>query len=304
MQIIALLFAVVSFQSISNFVCEWGKPAEVGSLDNQINEASGLAVSRRFADRVYHINDSDVTGRFFVTSLAGRNMRTIYVPGFQPKDTEDLALGPCDTATDCLFIGDIGDNDRVRKDIEIIVVEERSEFPNEDRIRNRVRARYPDASHDAESLAVHPDGDIYILTKNFQLDGLRPVVGPARVYRLKREQWQNSRDSISTMELVMTLDFAKLLPKSLLGGRMPTGMAIAPNGMRFLVLTYQDAVEFSVDLSKPSTPDAWKEGREYRRIPLLILAQQEAISFTRDGKALIYTTEGNNARIVEIKCAE
>jgi hypothetical protein len=304
MQIIALLLALVSFQNISPFICEWGKPADVGSLDSEINEASGLAMSRRNANRLYHINDSDATGRFFVTNLAGRNTRTVYVPGFQPKDTEDLALGPCGTNIDCLFIGDIGDNDRVRKDIEVIVIEEHAEFPNEVRIRNRVRARYPDGPHDAESLAVHPDGDIYVLTKNFQLDGLRPVVGPAGVYRLRREQWQNSKNSVETMESVMTIDFAKLLPKSLLGGRIPTGMAIAPDGLRFLVLTYQDAVEFFVDLSKPSTPDAWKEGREYRRIPLLILAQQEALSFTPNGKALIYTTEGKNARIVEIKCGE
>jgi hypothetical protein len=30
-------------------------------------------------------------------------------------------------------------------------------------------------------MAVHPNGDIYILTKNFELNGLRPVVGPARL---------------------------------------------------------------------------------------------------------------------------
>jgi hypothetical protein len=104
----------------------------------------------------------------------------------------------------------------------------------------------------------------------------------------------------------MTLDFAKLLPKSLLGGRLPTGMDISADGKRLLVLTYQDAVEFFVDLSNPTAPDTWKEGRDYRRIPLRILGQQEAISFTPNGKAIIYTTEGKapNAPIVEIKCTE
>src|SRR6185503_9599908 len=118
-----------------------------------IDEASGLAISGRIPDRLYHINDSDVTGRFFATNFAGRDTRTVFVTGFQPRDTEDLAIGPCDATTDCLFIGDIGDNDRVRKDIEIIVIEERAEFPAEVRIRNRIRARYPDGPHDAESMA-------------------------------------------------------------------------------------------------------------------------------------------------------
>ena len=155
-------------------------------------------------------------------------------------------------------------------------------------------------------MAVHPNGDIYILTKNFELNGLRPVVGPARLYRLKQDQWRNSRNSIQTMEFVITLDFAKLLPKSLLGGRLPTGMDISPDGKRFLVLTYQDAVEFFIDLSTPAKPDIWKEGQNYRRITLRVLAQQEAVSFAPNGRAFIYTTEGKapNAPIVEMKCTE
>jgi WD40-like Beta Propeller Repeat len=305
MRILALLLPLFGFQSIFP-PCRWGKPAEIGSLEKPIDEASGLAISVKIPDRLYHINDSDITGRFFITNMAGRNTRTVYIRGFRPTDTEDLAIGPCDPTTDCLFIGDIGDNDRVRKDIEIIVIEERVDFPAEVGIRNRVRARYPDAPHDAESMAVHPDGNIYILTKNLELHGLRPLVGPVRLYRLRRDQWRNSRNEIETMELVMTLDFAKLLPGALLGGRLPTGMDISPDGKRFLVLTYQDAAEFFVDLSTLPTSNEWKEGQHYRRIPLLVLAQQEAISFTPDGNAFIYTTErkGTNARMVEVKCTE
>jgi hypothetical protein len=304
MQIIALALSLISLQSISSLGCDWGKPAQIGLLPKEIDEASGLAISRKFPDRLYHINDSDRMGRFFVSDLMGRNTRTVSVAGFQPKDTEDLAIAPCGRTTDCLFIGDIGDNDRVRKEIEIHVIEERAEFPAEVPIRNRVRVRYPDGLHDAESMAVHPDGDIYILTKNLTLDGFRPVVGTAGVYRLKQDQWRNSTSAIQNLELVMTLDFAKLLPKSLLGGRLPTAMDISPDGKRFLVLTYQDAVEFFVDLSVPARPDTWKDNQTYRRIPLQVLAQQEAISFTPGGKGLIYTTEGKapNAPIIQMRC--
>jgi hypothetical protein len=306
MQIIALLLTLLGFQNVPTLGCQWGKPVEVGSLAQEIDEASGVAISRKIPDRMYHINDSDATGRFFVTNLTGRNTRTIYVTGFRPEDTEDLAIGSCDAMTDCLFIGDIGDNHLERKAVEIIIIEERADFPAQVQIRNRVRARYPDGAHDAESMAVHPNGDLYILTKNLVLNGLRPSVGPVNLYRLRQEQWKNRKDSIQTMELVMTLDFAKLLPKSLLGGRLPTGMDISQDGKRFVVLTYQDAIEFFSDLSKPATPATWTEDRNYRRIPLLILAQQEAISFTPDGKAFVYTSEGNapNARIVQVKCTE
>src|SRR5262245_19353066 len=182
MQIMVLLLGLFSLQSILPFACQWGKPAQAGALEKEIDEASGLAISRRFPDRLYHINDSDSTGRFFITNLKGGNTRTVLLTGFKPRDTEDLAFGACDPKTDCLFVGDIGDNDRVRKNSEILVVEERTDFPAEVQIRNRVRVQYPDSPHDAESMAVHPNGDIYILTKNFQLNGLRPVVGPAGLY--------------------------------------------------------------------------------------------------------------------------
>jgi hypothetical protein len=306
MQILAVVLALFSFQSLSAFPCNWAKPYRVGLLEKRIDEASGLAVSRRIPDRLYHINDSDKRGGFFITDKTGHNTREVYITGFQPKDTEDLALGPCDSTTDCLFIGDIGDNDRVRKEIEIIVVEERTNFPGEVPIRNRVRIRYPDGSHDAESMAVHPDGDIYILTKNLRLNGLRPTVGPAAVYRLKQSQWRNSKNTVEMMEAVAALDFAKLLPGSLLGGQLPTGMSISADGKRFLVLTYQDAVEFLIDLSTPASPLTWKEGQHYRRIPLQILPQQEAISFSPDGKAFLYSTErmSGDAPIVEVKCAQ
>jgi hypothetical protein len=302
----ALILTLLGFQTASPFACQWGKPVEVGSLAKEIDEASGLAISKKLPDRMYHINDSDPTGRFFVTNLVGGNTRTIFVTGFKPEDTEDLAIGSCDATTDCLFIGDIGDNHLKRREIQIIVVEERADFPAEVQVRNRIRARYPDGAHDAESMAVHPNGDIYILTKSLVLNGLRPVVGPVRLYRLRQDQWRNRRDAVQTMEPVMTFDFGTLLPKSLLGGRLPTGMDISPDGKRFVVLTYQDAIEFFGDLSSPAKPDTWTEGRNFRRIPLVVLAQQEAIAFTSNGKSFFYTSEGKapNARIVEVKCVQ
>src|SRR5262245_32475320 len=123
MQIIALLLALFSFQTNTRSDCPWGKPAAVGLLEKEIDEASGLAISRRSPDRLYHIYDSDSTGRCFITALKGGNTRTVLLTGFKPRHTEDLAFGACDPMTDCLFIGDIGDNARVRKNIEILVVE-------------------------------------------------------------------------------------------------------------------------------------------------------------------------------------
>src|SRR5688500_13119155 len=91
----------------------WSSPVTAGKLDHKlIAESSGLAASRRFKERLYHINDSGDGAAFYITDSRGRDPKRIAVTGgFAPMDAEDLALGPCgDDEKSCLFIGDIGDN--------------------------------------------------------------------------------------------------------------------------------------------------------------------------------------------------
>ncbi len=62
----------------------WAEGVEVGLLDPVINEASGIAVSARYGNRLYHVNDSGDTGRFFVTNLTGTDAQSVRVLGFNP----------------------------------------------------------------------------------------------------------------------------------------------------------------------------------------------------------------------------
>jgi hypothetical protein len=257
-----------------------------------------MAVSRRIPNRSYRINDSGDTGRFFVLDLAGALSKVVYVPGFKPVDTEDMALGPCRDSVDCIFIGDIGDNDRRRQTIELVVVEERADFASEAQPVHRVLMRYPDGPHDAEALGVHPDGSVYITTKD---------ASKLQIFRLKREQWQNSRSPIEVLELVLTVDWPTLRPNTLPFTRMVTAMSIAPDGKRFLLLNYTDAMEFFVDLAATTLdPSKWKAGADYRTIPLTTLEQEEAIAYLPDGRSLLYDTERTSnarpARIMRMDC--
>jgi hypothetical protein len=294
---IALL--LLFFQNPIAAVCTWNAPKEVGVLDETVNESSGLAISRRFPDRAYRINDSGDTGRFFVTDLAGRGLKIVNIQGFDPLDNEDMALGPCDRSTDCIFIGDIGDNQRRRPSIELVVVPEQAEFPSDLRAAYRVRMQYPDGSHDAESLAVHPDGTVYITTKD---------ATKSQIYRLKRDQWRNPQNAVQVLEPVVALDWARLRPNTLPFTRQATSMDIAPDGKRFVILTYTDAVEFFVDLSGTiSAPETWKEGIHYRTVAITTLEQEEAIAYLPDGQSFLYDTERpqnvRSARIMRTDCA-
>jgi hypothetical protein len=263
-----------------------------------ISESSGMAISRRIPNRSYRHNDSGDAARFFVLDLNGRNTKTVRVAGIRPDDWEDMALGPCDATTDCLFFGDIGDNDHRRRNLELVVVRERATFPASVPADYRVTLRYPDGAHNAEAMAVHPDGSVYIATKD-----------PARlqIFRLKPEQWRTGKGP-QTLEAVMALDWPTLMPNALALGRVATGMDISPDGKRFLFLTYVEAVEFFFDLSKPvPAQGAWREGRHYRRIPITTLEQEEAIAYLPDGRGFLYDTERVFAqrapRVFKVNCA-
>jgi hypothetical protein len=279
--------------------CGWGVPTRIGSLEQTINESSGMAISRRIPNRSYRVNDSGDTGRFFSMDLDGQNTKSVNVEGFAPLDVEDLALGACDALADCIFIADIGDNNRVRSNLEIAVVEERVVFPVEVRPRHRVHIQYPDNPHDAESIGVHPDGSVYILTKDSPL---------SRIYRLKPDQWRNPQNIVQTLELVAAFDLAPLLPVSTIIDRFATAMDIARDGGRFIILTYRDAVEVFFDLSATiPNPNTWKNGQHYRQVELEVLEQQEAIAYLPDGKGFLYDTESSTpptrpAPIMSVSC--
>jgi hypothetical protein len=295
---LTLLLFISLFQAASRTPCTWTAAKEIGTLETVVNESSGMAISRRIPNRTYRINDSGDSGRFFSVDLAGGGTKIVRIQGFNPIDAEDMAIGPCGASEDCIFIGDIGDNSRRRQFVELIVVEERADFPPEVPATYRVRMRYPDGPHDAEAVGVHPDGTVYIATKDAR---------QSQIFKLKREQWQNSGNPEEVLEPVVTLDWSALRPNMLPFAGLVTAMDIAPDGKSFVLLNYVDAVEFFVDLSAGGLdPTKWKSGKEYRTIELTTLEQEEAIAYLPDGRSLLYDTErppnAKTARIMRMDC--
>src|SRR5689334_11625551 len=112
---------------VASALCQTYLPAEeVGALETDlVNEASGIAVSTAFADRLYHINDSGDGPFVFVSRRDGSGTTKFAIDGFAPQDVEDLAYGACpDADGTCLFVADVGDNDRRRESVTIQVVRE------------------------------------------------------------------------------------------------------------------------------------------------------------------------------------
>ena len=258
-------------------LCTQPQTQRIGNLPTDLDEASGIAVSRTYPDRVYHVNDSGDQVVIYVTSKTGGNVQTVTVRNYNPDDVEDLGLGACGNGRSCLFIADIGDNDVERKTIELIIVEEPAQLGRTAPIFKRIRMQYPDGPHNAESLAVHPDGTVFLLTKDER--------GTERLFKLSKQQWQESGNGIRILTPAGMINFRDILPNTDSFGIRPTAMDISEDGRRLLVLTYRDAVEFSFDVRRP------EPASQPRRIPLQFLIQQEAAAYVPGESSFFYTSE-------------
>ncbi|MCC6202324.1 MAG: hypothetical protein IT494_04895 [Gammaproteobacteria bacterium] len=281
-------------------LCDWREISAVGALPGYVNEASGIAASRRYPDRLYHVSDSgeiDPEGKsrgFLQTDPTGADARPVAIDGYAPRDLEDLAVGRCDRdgADDCLYLADIGDNARRRDEVTITLVREQAEFAARVPKFATLRLRYPDAPRDAESLAVQPDGSILILTKEYRFDGGLRAGDPARLYRLPAARRQPAATAPALLEHVADFDFAALRPDSSARALIATAMDLSPDGERLLMLFYDGAIELVLDAggALPATTQ-WQQGVTFQRIPLRNQLQQEGIGYGPDGRSLFYTTE-------------
>lgn len=270
----------------------WSKATEIGRISaSPIDEQSGMVASKAYS-RFYHINDSGDAAKLYVTDLTGKLLFTTSYSDQFPMDVEDLGYGRCGPKNDkkCLYIGDIGDNFGLRPFLNFTIVEERSDWPARVPLVRTVQARFPDGRHDAEAFAIHPNGDLFLITKSYS--GKQAL--PATVFKLEASKMAASGIQIFTQ--VGQLDIPEIF-NSKRGTYVVTSMSISPDGSKFLALTYNDAVEFNVDLSKNKISAILKSGIDFKIVKLERLTQMEAITYSPDGKSFYYSSEAKKVAL-------
>ncbi|HET6670980.1 MAG TPA: hypothetical protein VFH15_12195 [Pyrinomonadaceae bacterium] len=269
----------------------YGPPTSLALLkDKAVKESSGLAASRSFPGVYWTHNDSGDGP--FIYAFDVRGIKGVWrLSGATARDWEDIAVGPGPSAgTNYLYIGDIGDNRGSRTEIVVYRVPEPELSPRSlskskaaaTAPSEALRLRYPDGSHDAEALLVHPHtGNIYIVTKvAFANPEIYEAAAPLKTGRT------------ITLNRVGTLEVPSLL------GGIITGGAISPDGRRVAFCDYMQGYEAVLENASSAFDTIWK--RPLVPISLGSRKQGEAITYRLDGKALLMTSEGSPMPLMQV----
>ncbi|GGU32250.1 WD40 repeat domain-containing protein [Streptomyces lavendofoliae] len=233
--------------------------------DTRITESSGLAASRAHPGVYWTHNDQDGPRVFAVDSRTGETVATITLRGIgTPRDMEAVSVGP----DGAVYVGDIGDNLDGSWDHVWIY-----RFPEPKRLRDQAvdatqfTVRYADGPRNAEALMVHPTtGRVYIASKHEDGGGL--YEGPARL----------SAGGPNVFRRI---------------GEVPwvTDGAFSPDGDELVLRGYFSARAY-----------AWKDGRlgAEKRLNAPIQRQSESVTYTVDGSALMYGSEGTGSEVVRV----
>lgn len=272
---------------------EYGSPKVLGRISSdEINESSGLAASRCNEGVLWTHNDSGDQAFIYALDLKGERIGTWRVTGAKNSDWEDLATYKNENGECFLYIGDIGNNERVKAQLTIYRVAEPKISANADHSSRKnppstetaqaIKVLYPDSRHNAETLLVHPKtGDVYILTKE--------MTGASGVYKLPANY---NPDKTNRLEKIA--DFrVPAIPDGFL-----TGGEIAPDGKRVILCDYFAAYEILLPAKAANFDEIWKE--KPLKIELGERKQGEAVSYSADGKSIFATSEGKKSPLIEV----
>ncbi|NNE97489.1 MAG: hypothetical protein HKN25_00575 [Pyrinomonadaceae bacterium] len=270
------------------------EPTVVGRIrSREITESSGLVASRCNEGVFWTHNDSGNGTFIFALDKKGEKLGTWKIQRVNSGDWEDLATVKRSSGECLLFIGDIGNNSRLRKQQKIVRVIEPKVSPA-DRISSKRRPRlasppevirfvYPGVRSDSEALLIHPQTEaIYILTKRFS--------GASGVYKLTEDY--NNKD---INKLVKVGDVS--LPAFPNG--VVTGGEISSDGKRVILCDYFNGYELELPESSKNFDEIWKD--EPSIIKLGKREQGEAICYSLDGNSVFATSEKRNSPLIEVK---
>jgi hypothetical protein len=262
----------------SPVACQYGDTRKLAPVqDRDLKEASALAASSRYPGVYWTLNDSGNSPVVYALDEQGKSRGTYRVGDADNEDWEAIQIGPGKGGGTALYIGDIGDNDEKRKEIQIYRVPEPEVGPAGGRAPNGKTAAaetfklsYPDGAHDAEAMLVHPTtGEILIVTKE--------VPGRATVYRVPTPLEERRT---TKLEQVAKLDLSRAGVKT----DVIDDGTVSSDARRLTIRTYGSGLEYDVPAGAPLA-SVWSQTP--RAFKIQDPPQGEGISYRLDSSALL-----------------
>lgn len=269
-------------------------PKVIGTIDSkEINESSGIAVSKCQADVLWTHNDSNGGDFFFAVNAKGQKLGTWKIAGVKTADLEDVAAFRNKEGECFIYLGDIGNNSRKQGELTVFRVKEPAispatagsskKEPLDSGPVETLKFSYPDIRHDAETLMIHPiSGDIYVLTKRLS--------GASGVYRIKAD--------FGSPSAVPAEKIADLSVPSIPNGFL-TGGDIAADGQHVIVCDYFAAYELVLPSDTTNFDEVWNAVPV--RVDLGARDQGESVSYGIDDKTVYATSEKANSPIIRLE---
>jgi len=300
----------------------WAEATKAGKVNNsKLDEISGLAASRVHEGVLWAHNDSgEDKPRVFAIGSDARHLATFKLKGVEPRDWEDLSVGPCAETgpfaeSSCLYVGDVGDNSHKRDSAWIHRVPEPLTLPDTptgtkprtERFRKADTesfvVRYPSADHlsgkrkkelehpDIEAIAVMADTRVLLFSKHSD--------GGTDVFRATLTQPE------AKVERIGVLDLKDKEAKK--GHALAvTGADLTANGRWLVIRCYFRIYVFDAGDALIAAAD---------KAPALLAAvtrstvksgldlQGESIAWDPEG-GLWHTSEGNHQPLWRIRCGD
>lgn len=264
----------------------------------ELTENSAAAMSRAQPGVFFTINDSGNDPILFAMDTLGADRGAWPVRGATNVDWESASMGPCTgtpgTHSDCVYIGDTGDNEARYMSRAVYRVHEPNATPIGDSLpAERLEYAYSDGPHDVEAMYVAPNGDMFFITKR----PLRSVTGalrPALVYQIASKAWAAHVRAVAGL-----VDSLPVVPGSSLL-RLITDASLAPDGRHVAVRTYSQVYLFATDSLTGSIEHGVAPA--VCNITSLGEAQGEGVTWATAAGRLVFTSEGQPEPIRLANC--
>jgi len=264
---------------------------EVANPD--LDELSGLAVSRADPTVLWGHNDTGGGARLYRIGLRGEDLGAVTLPGARSSDWEDIDAFE-DAGGPALLIADTGDNIGWRAYVTLYAARDRGRV-GAPLLLWRLDLRYPDGAHDCEAVGVDPvDREILLITKR----DTRP-----RLYRVPLPE----RAPQGTQTAEFLGEVAGLPERTTLGARLtaplsgyrdsPTALDISRDGRTAVLVTTRHAYLYH---RAPGVSWAQAFAARPRVLELPPLDQAEAAALSPDGRELTIGAEGRPGRLARI----